>query len=405
MPPPKRLSTSRILALCAAALILLAGTFAGWLEWSTSRAWADLERRGLQLADREAAHPMRRVTLRSFDQPGAAWDDYRAALVAVAALPDPGDAMLRMQVQKADPMKRGQVRSALKAYDPALGLLSRGARRNGFGPSDRREFLSQDKPRLHLPAYRLAVAALCDIQSGPDEGDPAIYAVMRIRDILQFARDTAEVAGQEYAAAYMSILALLREFLGPCMGSDRLGPEELGVIEAFLRRLAEEPPEVEALLRRDLASTLQDAYRFGTSRGWRGMREAGLRHLFSARRDCLAVARLAEATVGEARGCEAWPASEVKRRQDEAYGRGDWEATALCFQGILILRMAQAEIRVMQAAVAWRLRGEIPVVADPCGTTLHASVRGDELTVWSNGWNVVDDGGTALDVVLRVRCR
>lgn len=386
----KRISSWKVLGWALVATAVAAGLFLVWLEWETSRAWAELDRRSAQDVNDERARPVRRVFLRPGTQPGSPWDDYEDAAARARQVKKSDLVLLEKFLRFDDRDLRGEVLGILNCHPGVIQALAQGASRQDSGVPDFGACVEIGR-RPSMSWISVLTLAFCDARSAFDRGD-GIRGVGRIADIMQFVRDMQWTGLLPESSLYHHAMHLLREQVGHLLASGGLAPEAAADLERLLEEVDAASPSVEFAVRRELIY----AVRRINTHPEEIVAEPDLRFLFSKRRKILSWVGWRRVGAAALRGSDLWSGAEYKARQAEFSGTGSGFSPDK-------FRNARGQLRVTRAALAWVRSGTVPTLEDPLGALILHRAELDGVTIWSLGSDLIDHGAGEGDIVLRLR--
>jgi hypothetical protein len=387
--------------LLAVVLICL-GAMGIWIHSVASRRHRQMEEQIRRLHAETVARVHVRPALDGEALEGSAWPAYSLALAEAARLKPEGINFrsVWLDFPKAD---RHRCEQVLTQNGVLFDHLHQGARRSSGRPpmvwEDGWSLRSTpDIDDAELLGYFVAVAAR--LQAG--RGDPA-GAVLKLLDLLQFARDLAEDSNARCTQMSSNLWNVATLELKDLVFSKEFPRQELPQLDGALERLDRHLPDggpillnetlrlgFELLKPEDRRSEqfclpLRECWRFGFSK--RIAEADGFeRVLADARRS----APLEDGPYAEKladRPGTPPPHNPLMLRAIDAGVL--WSRT--------IMRWQRTVVRVLRVGVHFRATGELLELPDPFGDQLHHSLIGSHLKVWSNGGDGVDDGGDMGD--------
>jgi hypothetical protein len=396
-------STRKIVAVIVAAVLILIGGVAFWINAVAVAKFERLERdvKALheELLRRETSRPPRPGPV----LPGNAWTDYEQALKAVRADKslEAVDLFLRRS-GIADPAK---ARERVAAHAATLDLLKSGARRErgDLGISWERAPSIPQADVYFL--VRLGILAAARARFLVEEGKSREAAELLL-DGCQLARDVGAnsigILSMVSTAIYDRQLDGLRDLIL----SDAMSKEDLVLLGAGLEAADrsfpgdELTPQNEVLFTGYTLLNVASSPDLGASSGVAVSRPKLWRSGFSVRLAFASAFEEVRALCERASGSESltWVQARV------VLGAVDREAAASRnpvvpdevprFLSIAQeARVRRAQLRLLRAAVAWRETRAFPELDDPFGTTLLQAEKDGVIRVWSVGRDGFTHGG------------
>jgi hypothetical protein len=392
----------KILWPLLAVVLICLGTMGIWISSVASRRHRQMEEQIRRLHAETVARVHVRPALDGETLEGSAWPAYSLALAEAArwTLQENRIRDIWLETPKADLHLFEKVVSQSGVL---FDSLHQGARRSSGRPpivwEDGWSLRSTpDNKDAELLGHIVAIAAR--LQAA--KGDPA-GAVLKLLDLLQFARDLAEDSNARCAQTSSHLWSIATLELKDVMFSKEFPLQELPRLDAALERLDRHLPDGGPLL---LNETLRLGFELLKPEDQR-MGQFSL-----SLRDCWRYGfskRIAEADGFERTLADARRAAPL---QDGSYAaqRADLEKTAdplnpLVLRAIdagvfgsrSIMRWQRTVLHLLRVGVHYRATGEVLDLPDPYGDQLHHSLVGSHLKVWSVGGDGVDDGGDMGD--------
>jgi hypothetical protein len=391
----------KILGILLAVGLVLLGSMASWIRSIADRKEARLKEQVHQLHAETLARVDARPALYGETVPGNAWPGYSAALDEARKMRTVEN-LIRDVWGDSPKADRTQAEQVVALHGVLFDHLREGARRDsGALPLTWEEGWSLKTPNLYdaeLLARFVTIAARTQAQ----RGNPA-EAVLKILDLLQFARDLAANSTSKCAERSSILWSIATLELQELAFSNEYPRSDLSGLDEALERLDHHLPASGPILlnetlrvgfellkseaRRDEEFLLgfREYWRYGCSR--RIADTDGFDRLLTyARKD----APLQDGPLAELRAIRA----ELILPYHPLYDRAN---SAGIYRWMGGMRGQRTTLRLLRVAVHYRATGEILDLGDPYGDKLHHSIIGSDLRVWSVGPDGIDHGGDIGD--------
>jgi hypothetical protein len=389
----------KVLGLMLGVVLVLLTSMWIWVDSVASRKHLRMKEQVRQLHAEALARVDTRPALHGETTPGDAWPAYSLAAAEANKMRREENAIgeLWYDTPKADP---GRFERLLTLHAVLFEHLRKGARQSSGGPSltwengwSLREPIQVD---ARLLARFVALAARLEAQRGDPPG-----AILKILDLLQFARDLSENSSANCLEQAWSLWNVGTLELKELVFSDEFPRQDLSGLDEALERLDRHFPAAAPIILNDTLRLgfellkpegvrneqfllgLRDYWRFGCSR--RIADAEGFDKLLDlVRKD----APLEDRSWSEMRRVR----SKLPLPSHPLWTRA---VHAGVFQSMGRLRGQRATLRLLRVAVHYRATGNILELEDPYGDTLCHSIIGSDLKVWSVGPDGIDHGGVA----------
>jgi len=415
--PPLRkkmsgLKIAGVVALSIFGVLLL--TFL-WMSIVGNRRFAEMEASLREMQAVTAARDAARPVLRGTAVPGNAWADYGAMLTEMEGL-KADRSVIGEFVSKGPKADRAKVEAILAAHPGVIERLRMGAGKS----SGQYAYVWEDGFTAKTPGLFSSGAAgnmaISKARFLAEEGK-LLEAAELLLDSCQFGRDLGHNAPLISEMIAMAVYGTALEELRALLTSARFAPEEFREIGRQLEVLdASFPSHADSLLNEALGTG------WGLRQIDRGASEVDSTILFA--RSLGGVGRLMYADAFDSlRYCmrtgaqaESRPWADCLRIQTDLQNdlQRMWNPISkTLIPGLIgsgrIGRDRRTQIRLLRIAARFRADGEVLVLDDPFGVSLHSVRAGDHLKIWSVGRDGADDAGVGdwnpnkgRDIVLEV---
>ena len=381
-----------------------------WVRAAEERGWRRMEARVRELRVQHAQRSFSRAVLRGTPVPGNAWEEYALALAKSKTL------SVEFPLEKDKPVRRSTVEAHLKAFESAIGHVREGVRRSVI----QNPILSGRYFNLHALSRLIVHQARLMVEDGNLR-----QAAELLVDLALFGSDVSLYSGRWSEGAASTARGFALDELRTLVAEINLSKDCLEGLDRELAVLDQAAPDRALILSNNtaaLGATILEEGESWVEAPWIGTNDPprfDWRHLFSRRLLGVEVFNRTEdwnRRAGEATRMP-WPqALEVHRAiQADANELLDifssHAVSSYAWSGWM--RAMLAKIRLLRAAVRFKLTGEVLSLEDPFGDRLqHEVTEGRRLQVWSVGafgigegektsWRALQDQGTH-HLVLRV---
>lgn len=392
---PRRFGCWALLGIIGLAFLLLVTGLAVWNWMGRGEVRERMDERFEALRAETASRSPARPVLRGEPEPGNAWDEYQKALKIVEPLHPlkPDNSVLGDFVARRPKADRSRVRALVVTYGEALEALSRGAwRERSRFDYDWEAGVYMNGPDM-VGSLSLVSLAICRVRL-LREANRTGEALGLLLDAAQFARD---MAWNSPITTEMIAISHMRTVFDEILEMVRAGTLSKGELEALARGLerldTSFPGHDDAILNEAalLIVTLRNEDREGRGGLLLNMFGAHLRvemvdEYDRTMRRIAAAERISWAEVRRV-------GLEIEREVKESRSSVVALSMPMFLKASAPVRATRTRLRLVRAAVHFRLTGEDPDLEDPFGGKLRTVRRGKGIRIWSVGANGIDDGG------------
>ncbi len=380
--------------------------------------WDAMTRRIDALTAEAETRTQKRAVLHGAAAPGNAWDEYNIALGDSRPWGDDvlpgGSIFIRYAMRwEMNEQEKETARKLIAANAWRLDHLQLGAQRtDGQFPYRWRRGFGSDWPNM-LRARMLANLACAQARILVEAGQGQKAADLLV-DVAVFAQDLSTNAPMNslrigtavYSTAFDELRRLLRE--------RKFNSEEMENISRSLDTIDREFPKLNVALSNSIMG--EGRFLIGASsttwrerRSWivdlQGARELDWRFTIAPRSYVLDAFEQMDPYLQRIARLEDLPYAQAKAQADQISAENHKSSNHFFREEdpnrvprlLADQREPRALLRLVRAAIAVRMTGELPVIPDPFGTSLHSRRNANSITIWSLGRDGIDQNGKSDD--------
>jgi hypothetical protein len=379
--------------------------------------WDAMTRRIDALTTEAETRTQKRAVLHGVAAPGNAWDEYNIALGDSrpwGADAGNGGIFFRYAMRyEMNEQEKETARKLIAANAWRLDHLQLGAQRtDGQFPYRWRRGFGGDGPSL-LRTRMLANLACAQARILVETGQGQKAADL-LGDVAMFAQDLSTNAPMQSLLIGTAVYSTAFDVLRRLLQEGKFNREEMENLARSLDTIDRDFPKLNVALSNSIMGEGRFLIR-ASSTSWRdrrnwlvglgGARELDWRFTIAPKTYVLDAFEQMDPYLQRIANLEDLPYTQAKAQADQI-SEENRKSSNYFFREqdpkrvsklLAVQREPRALLRLVRAAIAVRTTGNMPVIPDPFGTTLHSRRNSNRITIWSLGRDGIDQNGKSDD--------